>query len=125
MSVLLDLRTEIADTLGGLDLTTYTHVPGRVHLPAAFVMAGSPYIEQGQTFGERLVRFVVALVAQTGDNLSETVALDEQIEAAMAVLHAAGWTVESVAQPTAQAFDNTECLVTNLTVATFVAFAES
>jgi len=122
MTQLTDLRKELADSLSGLPLNTYTHIPGRLALPAAFVMAGSPYIEQGQTFGEKLVRFQVVLATQTGDNQSETSALDELIEAAQAALEVDEWVVELVSAPYAQSSNNAEFLATEITVTTLVTF---
>jgi len=122
MTVLTELRTELVDALVGLDLNTYTHIPGRLALPGAFVMAGSPYISQGQTFGERTVRFDVVLATQTGGNASETSALDELIESAQAALESAGWLVEEVAQPYSMDFNNAEALVTSITVTAPVTF---
>ncbi|TDL43599.1 hypothetical protein [Microbacterium oleivorans] len=116
MNKLLELRTDLATALGALGITTYTHVPGRLDLPGAFVMAGSPYIEQGQTFGERIVRFQVVIATQTGDNLSETSALDELILSAQAALEEDGWVVESIEQPYASDFNNAKALVTILNV---------
>ena len=122
MSRLLELRQDIAGALASLDLNVYTHIPARMALPGAFLAAGNPYIEQGQTFGERLVRFEVAIASQTGDNLSETEALDRLIESAQALLDAAGWTVEEVSQPYIQDFNNAAALVTTFTVSTFETF---
>jgi hypothetical protein len=122
VTTLTDLRQELVDALSPLDLNTYTHIPGRLALPAAFVMAGSPYIEQGQTFGERLVRFQVVLATQTADNQSETSALDELIEGAQAALVAEEWVVELVSQPYAQTANNAEFLATEITVTTLVTF---
>lgn len=122
MGVLTDLRTDIATALAPTGLNTYTHIPGRMALPGAFVMAGSPYIEQGDTFGSRTVRFGVVLATQTGSNQAETTALDDLIEQAQAALTDDDWLVEEVSQPYAQAFNNTEALVTEITVTTTVTF---
>lgn len=119
---LTELRTHLADALAPLGVTTYTHIPARMSLPGAFIAAGSPYIEQGQTFGERLVRFEVVLATQTGDNLSENSSLDELIENAQALLDTAGWQVEEVSQPYIQEFANAPSLVTQFTVSTFETF---
>ena len=119
---LLQMRQELADAMATLQLTTYTHIPGRLDLPGAFVAAGNPYIEQGQTFGERLVRFQVVVATQTGDNASETTALDELIEGAQAALEAAGWLVEQVDQPFVQDFNNAQALVTVITVSAYETF---
>lgn len=118
MSTLTDLRTELTESLTPLSVTTYTHVPGRMSLPGAFVMAGSPYIEQGDTFGARRIRFAVILAVQTGTNQSETTALDELIESAITALETDDWLVEEVSQPYSMAFNNAEGLVVELTVTT-------
>lgn len=122
MTLLSTLRTELVAPLGELGINTYTHLPGRMALPGAAVMAGSPYIEQGDTFGSKTVRFSVVLAIPTGTNQAETEALDDLIEAAQAALEADGWLVESVAQPFSMSFNNTEGLVTQITVTTPVTF---
>lgn len=124
MSTLGTLRQELVDSLAGLDLNLYTHIPGRMALPGAFVMAGSPYIEQGQTFGERTVRYEVIVCTQQGDNASETSELDELIEAAQAALEADGWLIELVSQPYGMAFNNAQGLVTSITVTSSVTFTQ-
>lgn len=125
MSTLLQLRTDLADVVAQIgDLTVYTHVPGRMSLPAAFIMAGSPYIEQAETFGARLVRFGVVLAVQGGSNLSETTDLDTRIEQAQAALEADGWLIEQVSQPYAMQFNNADGLVSEITVTTHVTFPQ-
>lgn len=101
MSVLGDLRRELADDVAGdpADLTTYDHVPGRVQLPAAFVMAGSPYLEQGETFGSSLVRFQAVLLTTPSLNSETTDELDELIEKISSRVTGAGWLVERIQQP--------------------------
>jgi len=123
MTVLSALRDELVAALSGLDIYTYTHIPGRMALPGAFVMAGSPYISQGQTFGARTVRFEVVIATQTGDNSAETSALDELLEAAQTALETEGWLVEQVSQPYAMDFNNSEALVTSITVTSDVTFS--
>ena len=129
MSVLPTLRQGLVDVLrdAGLDLNLYTHVPGAIAVPAAFVAAGGPnYIEviQGvNTFGEKTVRFNVCLVVEPGDNDSETSALDELIETAQAALEADGWLIDYVSVPENYAFANGVIgLVTAITVTSPVTF---
>lgn len=117
---LKQLRTELADTITGL--TVYDHVPARAQLPCAFVLPGAPYIEQGQTFGSRLVRFGVLLLAHPSLNQNETDQLDRQIEQAQHDLDAAGWTVESVQQPTIRELNGQDVLATEINVATQATF---
>lgn len=119
---LATLRTELATTLTPLGLNTYTHIPGRMTLPGAFVMAGAPYIEQAQTFGARTVRFGVLLATQTGANDAETDVLDGYIEAAQKALEHDGWLVEEVSQPAEMSFNNTNGLVVEITVTATVTF---
>lgn len=119
MSALLDLRKALADSLAGLGLNTYTHIPGRMTLPGAFVTAGSPYISEGQTFEESLIRFEVNLCVFAAENEAETSALDELIEGAVSALKADGWLVEEVSQPFIQDFNNTQALVIQITVSVF------
>ncbi len=117
MTVLSILRQEVVDALKAVDdLNLYTHVPGRMALPGAFVMAGSPYVEQDVTFDSRLVRFEVIICAPAGDNDAETSALDELIEAAMHALESDKWVIESVSQPYSMEFNNAQGLVTSITI---------
>lgn len=120
MSTLGDLRTELADALAPLGITTYTHIPARMSLPGVFVMAGEPYVSEGQTLGERLVRFQAVLAAQKASNIAETAETDELIEKAVIALESDAWTVEEIAQPSAMDFHNTPALVVVLTVTTTI-----
>lgn len=120
MTVLKDLRTDLASKV--TTVTTYDHVPGRVLLPAAVVLAGSPYIDQGDTFGERLVRFQLVLLTHPSLNQIETDALDQTIESTIAAVEKGGWTVESVQQPNTQELNGAEVFATEITVAAMVTF---
>lgn len=119
MSVLGDLRRELADDVAGspVELTTYDHVPARVQLPAAFVMAGAPYVEQGDTFGSSIVRFSVVMLTQPSLSADETDQLDERIESVQRRLLDAGWLVERVERPEIQDLNGAEVLATALSVA--------
>lgn len=128
MSTLTALRGELVASLAGLDINTYTHIPGRLTLPGVFVEAGSPYIEQGDTFQSKTVRFGVVLCVNTGQNKDETEALDDLIETVQELIESYdsaltdGWTVEAVSQPFIQSFNNAEGLVSEITVTTVVTF---
>ncbi|AXC38248.1 minor tail protein [Microbacterium phage PoRanda] len=119
MSTLGDLRRELADDVAGspVELTTYDHVPARVQLPAAFVMAGAPYVEADQTFGSSIVRFGVVLLTQPSMNADETDQLDERIESVQRRLLSAGWLVERIERPEIQDLNGAEVLATALSVA--------
>jgi len=120
MSTLGDLRSEIADALSSMNLNIYTHLSGRAALPSGMVLAGSPYLESGQTFGEHLVRFEVWLSAQKGDNNSETDQADELLETAMGLLQADGWVVEQISQPFDFEINNGHAFTTSITVTSSV-----
>lgn len=122
MGALLTLRTELAELLAPLDLNTYTHLPGRAALPSAIVLAGSPYVESGQVFGEHFVRFEVHLSTAKGDNQSETTALDALVESAIPLLVQDGWTVESLTQPFEFDINNGAALTVAITVTAPVTF---
>ncbi|OIU84613.1 hypothetical protein [Microbacterium sp. AR7-10] len=120
MTVLKDLRTGLAEAITAV--TTYDHVPGRVLLPAAFVLAGSPYIEQGETFGDRLIRFQIVVCTHPSLNEIETDSLDQIIESASEDLAKKGWAVESVQQPAIQELNGAEVFATEINVAALVTF---
>jgi hypothetical protein len=118
MSALGDLRRELADVAAGdpVELTTYDHVPARVQLPAAFVVAGQPYIEQGPTLGSSTVRFALVLLTHPSMNADETDQLDERIETVQRRLLDAGYVVERVERPEIQDLNGAEVLATALSV---------
>lgn len=123
MSTLGLLRDEITVTLSVMDLNVYTHLSGRAALPSAMVLAGSPYVESGQTFNSHLVRFEVWLSAEKGDNDSETDMADELLETAMGLLQGDGWTVEQISQPFEFATNNGHAFTTSITVTSDVTFS--
>lgn len=122
MGVLLTLRTELVEALSALDIFIYDHLPGAAAIPSAVVLAGSPYVSQGQTFGEHQVRFWVYISASAGDNQSETNELDELTEAAIEALAIDGWTVEDVSQPFQWDLNGASGYTTSIQVASSVTF---
>lgn len=120
MTVLKALRGELADTVTGV--TTYDHVPGRINLPAAVVVPGQPYIEPGETFGQKAVRFDLVLLTHPATNEDETDQLDELIESTQHALDAGGWRVERVEMPATQEYNGGEVLATGITVVTLATF---
>lgn len=122
MSVLSDLRTDLGTALGSLPVTVYNHLPGSAAFPSAIILAGSPYAEQGQTFGTWTVRLEVYLSARKGNNSSETGLVDELIEAAIDAIETHdspltdGWVVEAVSQPFEFAINNGQAFTTSLSV---------
>ena len=122
MSQLGDLRQEITTALAPMDINLYTHLSGGSALPSGMVLAGSPYMESGQTFGELTVRFEVWLSAMKGDNDSETALADEMLETAMTLLQADGWTIEQISQPFSVDINNGQAFTVSLIVTSPVTF---
>lgn len=109
------LRVELADTITGIN--TYTHLPGRAVLPCVWILAGSPYLQQADTFGSQTVRHQVVIAAQTGPNDAETDELDRLIESVLHDLAEADYLVERVDQPISQNLNGQEILAVPITVA--------
>lgn len=124
MTVLGDLRRELADVVAGdpVELTTYDHVPGRVQLPAAFIMAGRPYVEQGQTFDSSNVRFQAVLLTHPSLNSETTDKLDELIENVSRRLTIDGWQIEQIEQPKILDLSGSDVLAVAINVAAVASF---
>lgn len=118
---LKELRTELASALEPMELNLYEYLPGRAALPSAVVLSGSPYIESGQTFGERLIRFEVWLSVQKGSNDAETDQGDNFLEEAISLLENEGWVIEYVGQPTDWTVNNGQAYTFPIIVTTAVA----
>lgn len=116
------LRRDLADSLVELPVTVYAHLPGRAVFPSAVVLAGSPYLEQGLTFGSWTIRLEVWLSASKGDNGSETDTADELIQAAIDAIETYdspltdGWVVETVSQPFSWEINNGQAFTASITV---------
>lgn len=101
MSILSELRTELADmlTAGGVD--SYDHIPPVIDPPVAVVAAGDPYIQEvfdAKTFNhDYMVRMEVTLIAAQADNDDVTDALDDLIESTILALGDA-WEID-ISQP--------------------------
>lgn len=119
---LLDLREDLRKSLEGLEVTTYNHLPGNAVTPSAIVLAGAPYVEADQTYGEWIIRLEVWVSAAKGDNGSETNQVDELIQAAINAIHdydsaiTDGWVVEGVSQPFEFTNANGQAFTASLTV---------
>lgn len=90
-------REALKATLSAADIQAFAAVPARLTPPAAVIVPGSPYIEQGDTFGAAALRFNVWLAAPGGDIGEDT--LDGLIDTAIATLAADDWVIEGVSQP--------------------------
>lgn len=119
-----DIRRELADLVAGdpVELTTYDHVPGRVQLPAAFIMAGAPYLQQGDTFGSWTVRHQAVLLTHPSLNSETTDQLDELLDSVRRRLTADDWLIEQIEQPKILDLSGSEVLAVAINVAAQVTF---
>jgi hypothetical protein len=89
---LKDERTKVVQALTAAGIRAYNHIPERITPPVATVSAGNPYVEDGDTFGEYLVRLHVRVVAEKKTNEVMTDNVDDLIAAAIEALD--GWSIE-------------------------------
>ena len=100
MSNIGDMRQDIADVVHtATTIPAFPYAPGRLIVPSAVVMPGSPYMESGLTFGTMTAHFNVELIMGTASNQVVTSGLDDQIENALQGLLDAGYAVEQVSPP--------------------------
>lgn len=100
MNSLKILRAELTDVLESTNLECYDHLPRRVNPPIGIILAGSPYLEQGSTFGSFQVNYNVLILTKPGANAVQTDEIDKLTTAAIVALANSGWAVETVSQPT-------------------------
>lgn len=98
-NTLKSVRQEIAVQLSAAGVSSYEWIPSRVVTPAAIVEAGSPYMEQGETFADFLVRMNIVLLAATATNDVATSELDALICTTIDALDT--FDIERVNQPEA------------------------
>jgi len=99
MNTLRSVRDEVALQLAAAGVTVHEFIPSRVNPPAAVLEAGSPYMTQGQSFSDFVVRINVVLLAGNATNEIATDELDQLICAAIDNLET--FDIESVEQPEA------------------------
>lgn len=115
-NTLKGVRQEIAVQLAGAGVSVHEWIPARVTTPAAIVEPGSPYMEQGQTFAEFLVRMNVVLLAAAASNEVATTELDALICTAIDALDT--FEIESVDTPNGFDINGAQYLGARLTLVT-------
>jgi hypothetical protein len=118
--VIAETRAELLSALAPAGVTVYDHEPERFTPPTAIVVHGSPFIEAGDSFGAKLVRFEVWVVSALGANARMTTELDTLIDATSDALAADGWALERVAQPFSYSVNGALYLASTLYVSTTV-----
>src|SRR5690554_6280036 len=100
MNSLKILRADLTDVLEGAGLRCFDHLPRRVNPPIGIVLAGSPYLESGSTYGSFNVNYNVLILTKPGANAVQTDEIDKLATAAIVALMNSGWAIDSVGQPT-------------------------
>lgn len=116
MNTLATLREDLSTVLETAGVRTHGFLPERIVPPLALLAAGSPYLEEGDTYGSYKVRFTIVLVASQATNEVATKELDDAVTAAVVALDNARWAVERVDQPTMMASGNAHYLSTTIDV---------
>lgn len=117
MSALGDMRQDVANVVtASTSLPGYAFFPGRLIVPSAVVMPGSPYLESGSTFGTLTARFTVEVVMGTANNEVTASGLDDQVTDAVVGFINAGYSVESVSAPYALEANAQQYLASTITV---------
>lgn len=117
MSALGDLRQDVSDVVNtATSIPSYAFAPGRLIVPSAVVMPGSPYVESGLTFGTLTARFQVELIMGTAANQVVASGLDDQIESAVVGLINSGYSIEGVSTPYALEANGQQYLAATITI---------
>ena len=117
MSTLGTLRSDLATLLGtATGFTANDHAPGRLTVPAVFILPGSPYVEAGNTFGSFRVRLTATLAVTAVNNETASSGLDDAVEEAIIAAVNGGWGVEKASEPYALEANGGQLAVTNIDV---------
>ena len=117
MTTIGEMRQDVADVVKvATSIPSFAFFPGRLIVPSAVVMPGSPYVESGLTFGSLLVRFQVELIMGTANNEVTTSGLDTQLQEAIVGFINADYSVENVSAPYALEANGQQYLAATITV---------
>lgn len=117
MSAIGDMRQAIADVVStATTIPAFPYAPGRLIVPSAVVMPGSPYLESGLTFGTLSAKFQIELIMGTAANQVVTSGLDDQIENALVGLLNDGYLIEQVSSPYALEANGQQYLAVTISI---------
>jgi hypothetical protein len=99
VSVLKDLRVQLAAELAAVGVPAFASWPDSITLPCAYVMPplGSAYITAGPNFREYTVLVDVAILVEHADAVASLDILEDLIEAA--IVNSMDWTFRGVETP--------------------------
>lgn len=93
MNALTQTRVDVADTLKDEGLNAFAFAPDRVSPPLVAVMTGNPYVEDGKTFTNNLIRLVVRVIEMPAADEVATEALEETIATIVTALNPDQWSI--------------------------------
>lgn len=117
MTVLADVKAELADELIGAGIASVDHIPSRITPPLAIISPAGTYISQGDTFTSFELGLEITLIAQTASNPKAQESLDDAIVTAIGAIPIR-YRITSVDQPFALQTGNAEYLATRINVTT-------
>lgn len=107
---------DVTDSTQRIQATVLDYLEERLNPPMAQIRPGSPFLADGDVFGAAEIRWEVDLVVAPGDNKTEVHDLLTLIDTLYVVLRDAGYGIDSVAEFSAMAANNTQYLSTVVTV---------
>lgn len=119
MNALTQTRMDVADTLTAAGLNAVDTIPERITPPVAVIMPGSPYVEDGTTFTNTLIRLVVRVITANATNETMANQLDDAIADTLIALKADQWNV-SVDEPFVLAVQNAEFPAADITITNWI-----
>lgn len=117
MNTLRALRADLKEAMESSGATVVDHMPERLVPPTAIVVAGSPWVEDGDTYGSFVVRYTVLLVCSQAPNAVVTDELDSALTAALVALDGGSWATERVDTPVMLSHANAHYLSVSVDVA--------
>lgn len=91
MSVLEDMRNDLADDLTTAGLEVVAYIPDDVNPPITVFEFATPYLEPAAVFGEYQISLTVRVVLEQSDNLTATVAFDDNVIIALNAIAGTDW----------------------------------
>lgn len=93
MNPLTQTRQDVADALAVAGMNAFAFVPDRVSPPLAAVMTGNPYVEDGTSITNNLVRLVVRVILTPAADEVATAALEDSITKVITALRNDQWSI--------------------------------
>lgn len=93
MNALSQTRQDVADTLKAQGLPAYSYLPERVSPPLVGVMAGTPFVEDGNTFTNNLIRLIVRVIVPPSDVTKADEDLEDAIAKVIIALRPDQWSI--------------------------------